>query len=312
MSLDTLKKTSVKSRSSFNKYVNNLNKQVINVYFFWSKKVKNYLELLSKVLLHGYPKEDRTGTGTYSLFGGNLEFDLTKGLPIITTKKINLNAVIHELLWFISGDTNTKYLNEHGVRIWDEWADESGVVNNTYGHQWRNFNGEVDQLENLINNLKYNPNSRRHVMSAWNPMEIEAMGLPSCHVLVQFDVSYRNKENKEEKTLSCQLYQRSADMFLGVPFNITSYSLLTFMLAHILDYKVGEFKVTFGDMHIYKNHIEQVNTQLGRVPILMHNGDFYHKLSLNKNIKSLFDFKYEDILIKDYCHLPYLPGTVSV
>lgn len=274
--------------------------------------MQNYLELLCKVLLEGYPKKDRTGTGTYSLFGGHLDFDLKKGLPIITTKKINLKAVIHELLWFISGDTNVKYLNDHGVRIWDEWASLEGFVYNSYGHQWREFNGEIDQLSKLIEGLRDSPYSRRHIITAWNPMEIEEMGLPSCHVLVQFDVSQRNSNNKEEKTLSCQLYQRSADMFLGVPFNITSYSLLTFMLAHTLGYKVGEFKVSFGDMHIYKNHTEQVNLQLDRVPIVKNNGEYYHKLILNKNIKSLFDFKYEDILIKDYCHLPYLPGLVSV
>ena len=274
--------------------------------------MQNYLDLLAKVLINGYPKQDRTGTGTYSLFGGNLDFDLSKGLPIVTTKKINLKAVIYELLWFISGDTNVKYLNDQGVKIWDEWADVGGYVNNTYGHQWRNFNGEVDQLKKLVEGLKDNPYSRRHLMSAWNPMEIEEMGLPSCHVLVQFDVSQRNYKDKEEKTLSCQLYQRSADMFLGVPFNITSYSLLTFMIAHVLGYRVGEFKVTFGDMHIYKNHKEQVNIQLERTPIVKHDGAFYQRLILNRNVKSLFDFKYEDILIKDYCHLPYLPGLVSV
>lgn len=274
--------------------------------------MQNYLELLAKVLVNGHRKQDRTGTGTYSLFGGNLDFDLSKGLPIVTTKKINLKAVIHELLWFISGDTNVKYLNDQGVKIWDEWTDVEGFVNNTYGHQWRNFNGEIDQLKKLVEGLKDNPYSRRHLMSAWNPMEIEEMGLPSCHVLVQFDVSQRNPKDKEEKTLSCQLYQRSADMFLGVPFNITSYSLLTFMLAHVLGYKVGEFKVTFGDMHVYKNHKDQVNIQLDRTPIIKHDGCFYHRLILNRSVKSLFDFKYEDILIKDYCHLPYLPGLVSV
>jgi thymidylate synthase len=274
--------------------------------------MKQYLDLVKHALDQGAVKGDRTGTGTRSVFGYQMRFDLSEGLPLVTTKKIHLKSVIHELLWFIKGDTNIDYLTENGVRIWNEWADENGNLGPVYGHQWRNWNSEgVDQLLNVIETLKTNPNSRRMLVSAWNPSvlpdtsksfsENVANGkaaLPPCHAFFQFYVA--------DGKLSCQLYQRSADIFLGVPFNIASYALLTEMMAQVCGYLPGEFIHTLGDAHIYTNHMEQVELQLSRDPKPL------PTLKLNPNISDLLAFRYEDIEILNYDPHPSIKGTVAV
>ncbi len=246
--------------------------------------MKQYLDLLKHIRANGAMKEDRTGTGTQSVFGYQMRFDLSEGFPLLTTKKVHLKSIIYELLWFIAGDTNVKYLQDHGVTIWDEWADENGDLGPVYGHQWRSWpapNGRViDQLSMVIDTIKHNPDSRRMLVTAWNPAEVDQMALPPCHCLFQFYVA--------DGKLSCQLYQRSADVFLGVPFNIASYALLTMMIAQVCGLEPGEFVHTTGDTHIYKNHFEQVATQLSRVPRPL------PWMRLNPDGKALFDFKYED------------------
>jgi thymidylate synthase len=264
--------------------------------------MRQYLDLLKKILDEGVEKQDRTNTGTKSLFGYQMRFDLSEGFPLVTTKKVHLRSIIHELLWFLKGDTNIEYLHDNKVSIWDEWADENGNLGPVYGHQWRSWttsDGEhIDQISNVVESIKNNPDSRRHIVSAWNPPDLGKMALPPCHVLFQFYVA--------NGRLSCQLYQRSADVFLGVPFNIASYALLTLMIARITDLIPGEFVHTFGDVHIYSNHIEQVNTQLQRTP---------HPLpvmEINKNVKSVFDFKYEDFNLTGYDPYPAIKAEVAV
>ncbi len=264
--------------------------------------MKQYLELLKFVKENGIEKKDRTGTGTISVFGYQMRFDLQKGFPLLTTKKIHVKSIIYELLWFLKGDTNIKYLNDNGVRIWDEWADENGNLGHVYGYQWRSWptpQGEsIDQISNLINSLKSNPDSRRHIVSAWNVADIDTMALPPCHTLFQFYVA--------NGKLSCQLYQRSADLFLGVPFNIASYSLLTMMLAQVCGYMPGEFIHTLGDAHIYLNHLEQVDLQLSREPREL------PIMKINPNINNIFDFKYEDFELINYNPHPHIKAKVSV
>jgi len=264
--------------------------------------MKQYHKLLKHILDTGAQKGDRTGTGTISTFGYQMRFDLNEGFPMVTTKKLHLKSIIHELIWFLQGNTNIKYLKDNGVRIWDEWADESGNLGPVYGHQWRSWptpNGDaVDQITTLVDQIKNNPNSRRHIVSAWNVADIENMALPPCHCLFQFYVA--------EGKLSCQLYQRSADTFLGVPFNIASYALLTMMMAQVCDLEVGEFIHTFGDVHLYNNHLEQVDLQLNRdlrsLPTM----------KLNPSVKNIFDFKFEDFELVDYSPHPHIKGIVAV
>ena len=274
--------------------------------------MKQYLDLVKEVLENGNQKGDRTGTGTKSIFGHQLRFDLSKGFPMITTKKLHLKSIIHELLWFINGDTNISYLNENGVKIWNEWANEDGDLGPVYGYQWRNWNGdEIDQIKELISTLKNNPNSRRMLVSAWNPSvlpdtsksfeENVASGkaaLPPCHAFFQFYVN--------NGKLSCQLYQRSADVFLGVPFNIASYALFTMMVAQVCGYQAGDFIHTFGDAHIYNNHIDQVKLQLSRDTRPL------PKMEINPEIKSIFDFKFEDFKLVDYDPHPHIKGAVAI
>lgn len=264
--------------------------------------MKQYLELCQHVLDNGVKKADRTGTGTISVFGYQMRFNLQEGFPLLTTKKLHLKSIIYELLWFLAGDTNIKYLNDHGVRIWNEWADENGDLGPVYGHQWRSWTGSndvtVDQITDLIHTIKTNPNSRRLMVSAWNVSDINRMALPPCHCLFQFYVN--------DGKLSCQLYQRSADVFLGVPFNIASYALLTMMVAHVCGLEPGEFVHTFGDTHIYLNHIEQVKTQLAREPRAL------PKMKINRDVDSIFNFKYDDFSLEDYNPHPHIKGKVSV
>lgn len=264
--------------------------------------MQQYLNLMREVRDHGIRKQDRTGTGTLSIFGYQMRFDLSLGFPLVTTKKMHLKSVIHELLWFLRGDTNIASLNAAGVSIWDEWADSEGNLGPVYGKQWRSWacqNGEtIDQISNLIHNLKHNPDSRRLIVCAWNVGEIEKMALPPCHCLFQFYVA--------KGKLSCQLYQRSADIFLGVPFNIASYALLTQMIAQVVDLEVGEFVHTLGDAHLYLNHLEQVEEQLGRRPFPL------PKIELNPNIQSIFDFKYEDISIINYQSHARISAPIAV
>ncbi|MBO7572530.1 MAG: thymidylate synthase [Bacteroidales bacterium] len=264
--------------------------------------MKQYLDLLQRVLDEGVRKSDRTGTGTISVFGHQMRFNLQDGFPCLTTKKLHLKSIIHELLWFLAGDTNIKYLNDNGVRIWDEWADENGDLGHVYGYQWRSWktpDGQtIDQISNLVKSLKENPDSRRHIVSAWNVADIDNMALPPCHALFQFYVA--------DGKLSCQLYQRSADLFLGVPFNIASYALLTMMLAQVCGYQYGEFIHTFGDAHIYLNHLEQVHTQLERTPRPL------PKMKINPNVKDIFSFKYEDFELVNYNPYPHIKAEVSV
>lgn len=265
-------------------------------------EVKQYLELCEHVLANGTKKEDRTGTGTISTFGYQMRFNLQEGFPVLTTKKLHLKSIIHELLWFLQGDTNVKYLQDNGVRIWNEWADENGELGPVYGHQWRSWptpDGEkIDQITNVINQIKNNPDSRRLMVSAWNVSDVDNMALPPCHCLFQFYVA--------DGKLSCQLYQRSADIFLGVPFNIASYALLTMMVAQVCDLEPGDFVHTFGDAHIYSNHIEQVNLQLTREPHAL------PKMKINPDVKSIFDFKFEDFELVDYNAHRHIKGAVSV
>ena len=264
--------------------------------------MKQYHKLLKHILDKGTQKGDRTGTGTISAFGYQMRFDLNEGFPMVTTKKLHLKSIIHELIWFLQGNTNIKYLKDNGVRIWDEWADESGNLGPVYGHQWRSWptpNGDaVDQITTLVDQIKNNPNSRRHIVSAWNVADIENMALPPCHCLFQFYVA--------EGKLSCQLYQRSADTFLGVPFNIASYALLTMMMAQVCDLEVGEFIHTFGDVHLYNNHLEQVDLQLGRALRSL------PTIKLNPSVKNIFDFKFEDFELVDYSPHPHIKGIVAV
>jgi thymidylate synthase len=261
-----------------------------------------YLDLLSHVMENGVDRGDRTGTGTRGVFGYQMRFDLEKGFPLITTKKLHLRSIIHELLWFLMGETNIKYLQDNKVRIWDEWADENGDLGPVYGSQWRSWpapNGEsIDQITNLIECIKNNPNSRRHIVTAWNPAEVDNMALPPCHCLFQFFVA--------DGKLSCQLYQRSADIFLGVPFNIASYALLTHMVAQVTGLKVGEFVHSFGDAHIYHNHFDQVRLQLTRAPRPL------PKLIMNEERTSIFDFAYEDFAFEGYDPHPTIKAPIAV
>lgn len=261
--------------------------------------MKQYLELLEKVYKEGVDKPNRTGIDTRSLFGAQMRFDLSKGFPLVTTKKVHLKSVIYELLWLISGDTNIRFLKENDVRIWNEWADENGDLGPVYGAQWRNFNGQgIDQLKDVVHRLRTNPNDRRMIVSAWNPAQIDQMALPPCHAFFQFYVA--------NGKLSCQLYQRSCDMFLGVPFNIASYSLLTMMMAQVAGLEAGEFIHTLGDTHIYHNHFEQVKIQLERTPYTL------PTMQINPNVKEIDDFKYEDFELVNYqCH-PTIKGIVAV
>lgn len=264
--------------------------------------MKQYLNLMRQVRENGHFKEDRTGTGTYSLFGHQMRFNLKDGFPLVTTKKLHLRSIIHELLWFLKGDTNIAYLQENNVRIWNEWADSEGNLGPVYGAQWRSWpkaNGEVvDQISNLIDDIKTNPDSRRLIVSAWNVGELDKMALPPCHLLFQFYVC--------DGKLSCQLYQRSADIFLGVPFNIASYALLTHMIAHVCDLEVGDFIWTGGDCHLYSNHLEQTDLQLSREPMPL------PKLIIHNNPQNIFDFKFEDFDIQDYKSHPTIKGAVAV
>ena len=264
--------------------------------------MKEYLTLLEHVKLNGQKKEDRTGTGTLSVFGYQMRFNLNDGFPLLTTKKVHLKSVIYELLWFLSGDTNIKYLKDNNVSIWDEWADENGNLGPVYGHQWRSWptseGKEIDQISNLITQIKKNPDSRRLIVSAWNVGEISKMKLPPCHCFFQFYVA--------DGRLSCQLYQRSADIFLGVPFNIASYALLTQMIAHVCDLKYGEFIHTLGDAHIYMNHIDQVNEQLSRKPKKL------PKIKINPSVKNIFNFKYGDFSLEEYDPYPLIKAHVAV
>ena len=264
--------------------------------------MQNYLNLLKHLLNKGTVKTDRTGTGTKSIFGHQMRFDLAKGFPLITTKKCHLKSIIHELLWFIAGDTNIKYLNDNGVRIWNEWADEKGDLGPVYGHQWRSWpiaNGKsIDQIKNIVHQIKNTPDSRRIIVSAWNVGEVENMALPPCHCLFQFYVA----DNK----LSCQLYQRSADVFLGVPFNIASYALFTMMMAQVCDLELGDFVHTFGDTHLYSNHLEQAELQITRTPFDL------PQMKINPDIKDIFKFKFEDFELVNYQSHPHIKAKVAV
>ena len=264
--------------------------------------MNQYLTLLEHVKQNGQKKEDRTGTGTMSVFGYQMRFNLNESFPLLTTKKVHLKSVIYELLWFLSGDTNIKYLKDNNVSIWDEWADENGNLGPVYGHQWRSWpnseDKEIDQISNLITQIKKNPDSRRLIVSAWNVGEINKMKLPPCHCFFQFYVA--------DGRLSCQLYQRSADIFLGVPFNIASYALLTQMIAHVCDLKYGEFIHTLGDAHVYINHIDQVNEQLSRKPKKL------PKIKINPSVKNIFNFKYEDFSLEEYDPYPLIKAPIAV
>ncbi|KRT14989.1 thymidylate synthase [Pedobacter ginsenosidimutans] len=264
--------------------------------------MKQYLDLMQHVLDHGAQKHDRTGTGTISVFGYQMRFNLQEGFPMVTTKKLHLKSIIHELIWFLTGDTNIKYLKDNGVRIWDEWADENGNLGPVYGSQWRSWptpDGQhIDQITNIINTIKNNPDSRRIIVSAWNVAEIENMALPPCHAFFQFYVA--------DGKLSCQLYQRSADIFLGVPFNIASYALLTMMVAQVCDLEAGDFIHMLGDAHLYNNHIEQANLQLSREPKAL------PTMKINPDVKSIFDFKFEDFTLENYEPHPHIKGIVAV
>ena len=264
--------------------------------------MKQYLDLLRHVLETGTDKGDRTGTGTRSVFGYQMRFDLGAGFPLVTTKKLHLRSIIHELLWFLKGDTNIKYLNDNGVSIWDEWADESGDLGPVYGKQWRSWvapdGSTIDQITWLLHEIHQNPNSRRLIVSAWNPADVDNMALPPCHCLFQFYVA--------DGRLSCQLYQRSADIFLGVPFNIASYALLTLMIAQVTGLKPGEFVHSFGDAHLYSNHIEQARLQMTREPYPL------PTMRLNPDVKDLFDFTYDDLMLENYHFHPHIAAKVAV
>ncbi len=264
--------------------------------------MQQHLELMQHVPTHGHQKSDRTGTGTRSVFGWQMRFNLEDGFPVLTTKKLHLRSIIHELLWFLQGDTNIKYLQDNGVRIWDEWADENGNLGPVYGHQWRHWTTadgrEIDQIVQLVEGLKKNPDSRRHLVSAWNPGDVDRMALPPCHALFQFYVA--------DGRLSCQLYQRSADIFLGVPFNIASYALLTLMLAQVCNLKPGDFVHTLGDAHLYSNHLEQAQLQLSRQTRAL------PTLHINPKVTDLFAFRFEDFTLEGYDPHPHIPAPVAV
>ena len=264
--------------------------------------MQQYLALMRHVREHGITKQDRTGTGTISVFGHQMRFDLSQGFPVVTTKKLHLKSIIHELLWFLKGDTNIRYLKENGVSIWDEWADANGELGPVYGYQWRSWptpDGQhIDQISQVIQQLKHSPDSRRIIVSAWNVAEIDNMALPPCHAFFQFYVA--------EGKLSCQLYQRSADIFLGVPFNIASYALLTLMMAQVTGLQPGDFVHTLGDAHLYLNHLEQADLQLSREPYAL------PQMRLNPNVTNLFDFKYEDFELVNYQHHPHIKAAVAV
>lgn len=264
--------------------------------------MQQYLDLMRHIMANGEERGDRTGTGTRGVFGYQMRFDLADGFPLLTTKKVHLRSIIHELLWFLRGESNIGYLREHGVTIWDEWADENGDLGPVYGVQWRSWSSAdgrtIDQISQLIHNLRHNPNSRRHIVSAWNPAEVEQMALPPCHCLFQFHVAHGR--------LSCQLYQRSADVFLGVPFNIASYALLTMMMAQVTGYQLGEFIHTLGDAHLYLNHLEQAELQLSRQPHPL------PTLRLNPEVTDLFSFRYEDITIENYHPHPTNKSPIAV
>lgn len=264
--------------------------------------MKQYLELLDRILTEGVSKGDRTGTGTVSVFGNQMRFNLEEGFPLLTTKKLHLKSIIYELLWFLQGNTNAKWLQERGVRIWNEWANEDGELGHIYGYQWRSWpdynGGHIDQITEVIDQIKNNPNSRRMIVSAWNVADIDNMNLPPCHILFQFYVA--------EGRLSLQLYQRSADTFLGVPFNIASYALLLMMVAQVTGLKAGDFVYTTGDTHLYNDHIEQAKQQLARTPRKL------PKMTINPNVKSIFDFKYEDFVLTEYDPHPHIKANVSV
>jgi thymidylate synthase len=264
--------------------------------------MRQYHELMERILAAGVEKRDRTGTGTLSVFGHQMRFDLSDGFPLTTTKKLHVKSIIHELLWFLAGDTNVKYLNQHGVTIWDAWADENGDLGPVYGRQWRSWpapgGGAIDQIGNVVAAIRRNPDSRRLIVTAWNPAEVDEMALPPCHCLFQFYVA--------DGALSCQLYQRSADVFLGVPFNIASYALLTLMVARVTDLAPGEFIHTFGDAHLYLNHIEQTRLQLARPPRPL------PRMMLNPAVRDLFAFRYEDFKLENYDPHPHIKATVAV
>ncbi|PRY55451.1 thymidylate synthase [Arcticibacter pallidicorallinus] len=265
-------------------------------------EMKQYIELMKHVLENGTQKHDRTGTGTLSVFGHQMRFDLQEGFPLVSTKKVHLRSIIHELIWFLKGDTNIRYLKENNVSIWDEWADENGELGPVYGQQWRSWptpdGGQIDQITDVINQIKNNPDSRRLIVSAWNVAEISKMALPPCHSFFQFYVA--------DGKLSCQLYQRSADIFLGVPFNIASYALLTMMIAQVCDLEPGDFIHTLGDAHLYNNHLEQTRLQMSRAPKPL------PKMVLNPEIKDIFDFKYEDFSLENYDPHPHIKAPVAV
>lgn len=264
--------------------------------------MRQYLDLLQHVLDHGSDRSDRTGTGTRGVFGYQMRFDLSQGFPVTTTKKLHLKSIIHELLWFLDGDTNIKYLNDHGVSIWDEWADERGELGPVYGKQWRSWpdgkGGEIDQIANLLIGLRKNPNSRRHIVSAWNPSEVDQMALPPCHTMFQFYVA--------DGRLSCQLYQRSADIFLGVPFNIASYALLTMLVAQVTGYRPGDFVHTLGDAHLYSNHFEQAREQLKRTPKPL------PTMWINPAVDDLFAFRFEDFRLENYVADASIKAPIAV
>jgi thymidylate synthase len=269
--------------------------------------MRQYLDLLRDVLANGEPRPDRTGTGTLAVFGRQVRFDLRAGFPLVTTKKLHTRSIIHELLWFLRGDTNTAYLREHGVSIWDEWADENGDLGPVYGRQWRSWPApdgrHIDQIAELVHDLNGSPHSRRHLVVAWNPGEIDEMALPPCHCLFQF---YVHEPESATPGLSCQLYQRSADLFLGVPFNIASYALLTLMVAHVCGYQPREFIHTFGDVHLYQNHLAQTKLQLAREPLPL------PSMRITRQVDSIDDFRFDDFRLEEYAPHPHIKAEVSV
>ncbi|MFA6041402.1 MAG: thymidylate synthase [Methylophilus sp.] len=273
--------------------------------------MKQYHDLLNHVLTHGNKKEDRTGTGTTSVFGYQMRFDLAQGFPLLTTKKLHLKSIIHELLWFLQGSTNIAYLKENGVRIWDEWADENGNLGPVYGYQWRNWpkpdGTHIDQITQVVNQIKNTPDSRRLIVSAWNVADVDQMKLPPCHAFFQFYVAPASAADVDQRSkLSCQLYQRSADIFLGVPFNIASYALLTMMVAQVCNLRLGDFVHTLGDAHIYSNHMQQVAELLGRTPRAL------PSMTINPEVKDIFCFKFEDFTLESYDPYPVIKAPVAV
>jgi len=269
--------------------------------------MRQYLDLLQRILTDGVPKGDRTGTGTRSVFGHQMRFDLADGFPLVTTKKLHLKSILYELLWFLRGETNIEYLTQHGVKIWDEWADEHGELGPVYGHQWRSWacpNGEaIDQISEVVEQIRTNPDSRRLIVSAWNVTDVPRMALPPCHLLFQF---YSAEDADGARRLSCQMYQRSADVFLGVPFNIASYALLTLMIAQVTDHLPGEFIHTFGDAHLYDNHLEQARLQLTRAPRPL------PTMQVDPNVRSIFDFEYEHFRLESYQPHPHIAAPIAV